>query len=291
MTVILLTLWALVLAAPPTPVADAATEPVGDEAALPAEVVEPASVNEARKAIEGGDAQVAVETLTAILKDAPDHRASRLLLGHAYLSLKKFQHALNEFSRVVLKDANVPEANWGRALALRGLGDVPKAIIWAKKATEVAPDDRKSWEVLGDIYLTKNYLDAPRAEATFRQLLVLDPNHRLAQLQLARALSYQQKIEAAIELLEKLAADTPEDWPVQTKLAESYYAVRKLSKAEALLERVLAAQPDNAEAIKLLDAVRGRKAYQYWIPLAALLAIPLLFLMFRRLRRGKVVKE
>ncbi len=223
-------------------------------------------------------------------EDDPDNQAARLALGRAYLLQKKYQHALNAYSAVILKDPKVPEANSGRALALAGLGDVPKAVIWAKKATEMAPDDLRAWEVLGEIYLTHNYLDAPRAEATFRQMLVLDPKNRAARLQLARTLSYEKKVDEAIDLLQALAAEDPSDWAVQIKLAESYYAMRKFSRAEHILIEVLDARPGDEEARRLLEVVRGSKSYIFWVPVIAVLAIPLLYLAFRKLKRGKVIK-
>ncbi len=241
----------------------------------------------ARALLDKGEVDAAVAAIEALLTDHPDHRDARMLLGDAYLVQKKYQHALNAYSAVLLRDGSDAQACSGRARALVGLADVPKAIIWAKKATELAPDDLHGWYVLGEVYLNEKYLDAPRAEATFRQILVLSPGDRTARLQLARALSYQKKVDQAIEVLEGLAAERPEDWEVQLKLAESYYAVRKLTASEQVLEKILAVEPDHSGALRLLDAVRGRRAYLFWVPIGALLLLPLLYLLFRRLKRGK----
>jgi len=243
---------------------------------------------DARALLDGGDAPAAAAKAEALLKEHPDHRGARMLLGDAYLAQKKYQHALNAYSAVLLKDGKDAQACSGRARALVGLADVPKAIIWAKKATELAPDDLNGWYVLGEIYLHEKYLDAPRAEATFRQVLVLKPGDRKARLQLARALSYQKKVADAIVLLEALAAERPEDWEVQLKLAESYYAMRKLTPAEQVLEKILAAQPDHPGALRLIDEVRSRRSFLFWVPIGALILLPLLYLLFRRLKRGKM---
>ncbi len=245
---------------------------------------------QARELFDAGRAEAAAEKLGALLEQQPKQRAALLLLGRVRLAQERYQHALNAFSEVLIEDRSVPEACWGRALALAGLADVPKATEWAKKATELAPDSLRAWEVLAEIYLSEGYLDAPRAEAAYRQMLLLDPDNRSARLGLARALSYQKQIEQAVELLEELAEQRPEDWPVQFKLAESYYALRQLTPAERVLERILAARPEHVEARRLLEAVRSRRAYQIWIPVSAAIGVPLLVLLVRRLKRGRTFK-
>jgi cytochrome c-type biogenesis protein CcmH/NrfG len=272
--------------------AGAAPREAADDGRLePAEAVDAETVlAEARELFDAGRSEKAAVRLEALLEQQPQHRAALLLLGHVRLAQKKYQHALNAFSEVLLEDREVPEACWGRALALVGLADVPKATEWAKKATELAPDDLRAWEVLAQVYLSEGYLDAPRAEAAYRQMLVLDPDNRTARLGLARALSYQKQIEKAVELLEALAEERPEDWEVQFKLAESYYALRQLTPAEQVLERMLQARPEHAEARRLLEAVRSRRAYQIWIPVGAAVGVPLLVLLIRRLKRGRTFK-
>jgi tetratricopeptide (TPR) repeat protein len=223
-------------------------------------------------------------------KNSNDHQA-RLALGRLYLKEKKYQHALNEFSAVIKKDDKITEALTGRALALAGLQDLPKAILWAKKATAQDPDDIDAWHALGRIYLNESYLDAPRAEAVYEQILLLDPSDRQAKLQMAKALSYKKKVDQAIVLLESLAKEQPDDWHVQIKLAESYFAIRKLSKAEAVLESVLATHPGNASAKVVLEAVHHRQAFNLWVPLVVVFGIPLMYLLVRRFRRGKLVSD
>ncbi len=262
-----------------------------DGRAAPAESLDAESLlAEAHELFDAGRTEKAAEKLEALLEQQPKQRAALLLLGHVRLAQQKYQHALNAFSEVLLEDRSVPEACWGRALALVELADVPKATKWAKKATELAPDDLRAWEVLAQVYLSEGYLDAPRAEAAYRQMLVLDADNRSARLGLARALSYQKQIEKAVELLEALAEQRPEDWEVQFKLAESYYALRQLTPAEQVLEKILQARPEHAEARRLLEAVRSRRAYQIWIPVSAAIGVPLLVLLVRRLKRGRTFK-
>jgi len=229
--------------------------------------------------------------LEKALKQCPNDRDARLLLGHAYLAQKKYQHALNAFSFILLNNRKDSQACSGRALALVGLADVPKATIWAKKATEISPDDLHAWDVLGQVYLTENYLDAPRAEAAYRQMLVLEPKSTRARLMLAKALSYQKKVTDAISLLEQLVKESPDDVEASMKLAESYYATRKLTKADAMLKKILAKDKKNSKALALLHAIDSQRTYQFWIPVGVGILVPLLYFFIRRLRRGRIVQE
>ncbi|MBN2498657.1 MAG: tetratricopeptide repeat protein [Deltaproteobacteria bacterium] len=221
--------------------------------------------------------------------EGPD-RESRIRKGRAYLEQQKYQHALNEFSAVLLEEPGHRDALLGRVRALAGLKDVPKAIQWAEKATALDPDDLEAWELLGSLYLVEYHLDPVRAEGVFRQLLRLDPDSRAAHLQLARALSYQKKIEKAIEYLQAWLDRHPDDLEVQVKLAESLFALGDLDRAAEILAWVLEREPEHTRARDLLDSVRTRQSYSLWLPIAALVAVSLIVFGLAWLRRGRTPK-
>ena len=220
-------------------------------------------------------------------------RELSLKQGDAYLAEKKFQHALNAYSQVILKEpkAKVLAAYLGRVRALAGLQDIPKAADWARKATEAYPDSLEAWQTLGELYLTEHYLDPVRAEGIFRQMLALEPGHRAAHLYLARSLSYLKKIEEAIVILKAWTEGHPEDVEVRFKLAESHFAMSDHGLAEVELSALLAQQPKHAKALKLMSSIQSRKSWGFWLPVAALMIVPFLIFGYRRLKRGQMPKE
>ena len=220
-------------------------------------------------------------------------RAKSLQEGDAFLTEKKYQHALNAYSQVILKEpqAKVLPAILGRARALAGLQDIPKAVDWAKKGTEAYPDSLDSYQLLGELYLAENYLDPVRAEGIFRQMLALDPDNRAAHMGLARALSYLKKIEKAVVLLQDWLKKHPDDLELRYKLAESHFALADLDHAESELAALLERQPDHAQAKKLIETIRSRKRWALGLPVAALLLVPFLVFGYRRLKRGRIPKE
>ncbi|HOX42643.1 MAG TPA: tetratricopeptide repeat protein [Myxococcota bacterium] len=285
--------WFL-LAAAEAPAA-AAPAPAAPEAAAPSPTPsrDPA-VGEAlarlAAAREAPAREEAARALDEALQRAPGDVEAGLQLGQAWLGLERYQHALNAFSAVYLADMSSIPAMLGRARALAGLADLAKAAEWARKAAEARPDDPRAWEVLGEIYLDESQLEAAKAEAAFRELSRLDAERRAGPLGLARALSFQKKVDQAIEVLRAWVARHPEDTDARQKLAESLYVQDDLAGAAEMLDQVLAAEPARADAANLRSSIRTRKAIAFWVPVAAVVLVPLLALWLRKVRKGRVPK-
>lgn len=237
--------------------------------------------------IEQGKTAEAVEALEQALQDAPDDPALRLALGRACLRLGNHQQALNAYSAILMKDRRHLEANLGRARALLGLGDAPKAVAPARTATELAPDRVDTWLLLGDVYAHDSLQDHPRAVEAYRRARALAPRRLDVAMRLARSLSYTKEVEQAIEVLEQARARHPGAVPLLVKLAESYYAVRDLDRAETLIREAVEAAPDDPEARRVLEQIEGRRAYNFWVPVIAVVAFPVLFFLVRWLKRGR----
>jgi tetratricopeptide (TPR) repeat protein len=210
--------------------------------------------------------------------------------GRQHLEQKQFQQALNDFSEVLKTEPKNVPANLGRARALLGLGDGPKALGPARMACELQPQNEQAWMVLGDAYAHQATQDFPRAAEAYQKALDLDPKDREAGLGLARALNYMKEVDQAIGVMESVLRHHPDDVLAMVKLAESYYAVRKLDRAEELIDRALGLAPENPEARRVADQVRARRTYNFWVPIIAIIAFPLIYLLVRFMRKGRVPK-
>lgn len=220
----------------------------------------------------------------------PGDPALQAALGRAYLHLDKYQQALNAFSAILMSAPRHLEANMGRARALVGLGDAPKAVKNARLAVDLAPERAEAWLLLGDVYAHDSLQDHPRAVDAYRRALALDPESLQAAMGLARSLSYTREVEQAIEVLERARTHHPGSIPLVVKLAESYYAVRDLDRAESLVHEALEADPGSAEARRVLEQIEGRRAYNFWVPVIAIVAFPVLVVFVRWLKRGRTPK-
>ena len=74
------------------------------------------------------------------------------------------------------------------------------------------------------------------------------------------------------------------------KLAETYYAIRKLDRAEELLRRERKQAPDDPEVRRVAEQISSRRAYDFWVPIIAIIAFPLIYLLVRFMRKGRVPK-
>jgi len=240
--------------------------------------------------LERGEYAAAARVLEQAHKADPGDRDLLLALGRAYLRLGNHQQALNAYSAILMEDRRHLEANMGRARALVGLGDAPKAVENARLAAELAPDRAAAWLLLGDVYSHQSLQDYPRAMDAYRKACALDPQSLDAAMRLARSLSYTREVEQAIEVLEQARAHHPGSVPLAVKLAESYYVVRDLDRADALIRRALEAEPDNPEARRVRDQIEGRRAYNFWVPVIAIVTLPVLFFLVRWLKRGRIPK-
>jgi len=216
--------------------------------------------------------------------------AQLLEQGEEHLKQEKYQQALNDFSEVLKSEPRNLPANLGRARALLGLGDGPKAVGPARLVCEQEPENLAAWMVLGDAYAHENTQDFPRAAEAYQKALDLDPQNKNAGLKLARALSFTKEVDQAIGVLEDVLKHHPEDVLVLVKLAESYYAVRKLDRAEELLGRARKLAPDSPEVRRVADQIGSRRAYNFWVPVIAIIAFPLIYLLVRFMRKGRIPK-
>jgi len=245
---------------------------------------------EGLKHLDRGELAEAIRVLGEARAKGAEDTATRIALGRAYLAREMFQQALIEFSEVLKKDPNHVMANLGRADSLIGLGDARKAIGPAKLIVEIEPRSARAWRTLGRAYIHEQVADYPRAQAAFRRALELVPDSRDAAVNLARALSFAKKVDQAIEVLQKLHRKHPGDMPIVISLAESYYAIRKLDRAEKLIDEALAADPHDSDALRVRDQIRSRQAYNFWVPVIAVIAFPLLFVLIRWMKKGRVPK-
>jgi tetratricopeptide (TPR) repeat protein len=292
MNPIALFLWLAVLPGvfEPVPAAGAAEGVDAGIAPPPPLDAKVAAREEALSLMTPGREAEAVVRLEAIKDQWPDDKQIRLALGRAYLALKQHEKALGEFSPLLREDPNSVAANLGKAEALLGLGDGRSALAPAKMATSLAPENPLAWLLLGQALMHDSNQDYPRAEEALRKAVQLAPDGREIRLALARALSYQKKVDEAVTELKAALQAHPDDIGIMIKLSESYFVLRKLDEADALLKNVLSRDPENAEAKRVQSEVAGRKSYNFWVILLAAILIPLLVVGIRWMKKGRVVK-
>jgi tetratricopeptide (TPR) repeat protein len=109
------------------------------------------------------------------LADNPDDPRIHHYLGLALYSRGEKEAASTEFRLVLELNRNFPGTHVALALALRDLGNLHEALVWAKRGVEFDSSDESAHFCLGTIQFGRGELDA--AENSFRQVLELLPDH------------------------------------------------------------------------------------------------------------------
>jgi tetratricopeptide (TPR) repeat protein len=210
-----------------------------------------ASYVKARLLQSGGDDEQARTVLEAAL--ANDLREPKVLqsLGRLYFESKNFAKAAEVFE--LGRKLEPADSKWLTELArtYAQTGDKERQIAILKELVLADSDDLDQRK-----QLTRMFLEAGRhaeAEVYARQALEIDVLDAEAERGLGEALMGQKKYAEAIEAYTvALEVEATSD-DARVKLALAYVETGNKEKAEAEITKVLARDPDNAEAKKLRE--------------------------------------
>lgn len=207
---------------------------------------------------------LAVPPLEALLQRFPDLAPAHALLGLAAARLDEAGKAVTELKRAAELAPELPQPHAWLAELYSGKERAELAAGEYALALERDPLDVETLIKLGRLRLES----APaQALSPLAQAAALAPEDDALQLLLARAQLGAGKPEQARPLLERLADKRPEDAEVLLRLALLLFDDRArlaggerralTTRVEQLLDRVLALQPENATASRLLTALKS----------------------------------
>lgn len=159
---------------------------------------------------------LAVESYQTALKNDSKRTDIRNNMGLAYLAQKDYDKALEEFN-LCLKDLvyqkkHLPLCNIG--LTYMEMGDYDKALTALTRATEVAPDYGKSYQLIGRVHMARN------------------------------------ECRQAIDYLSNAARLNPDDHETFMTLGDAYACVGNKEEAAAAYSRVTALVPNTNTAME-----------------------------------------
>jgi Flp pilus assembly protein TadD len=207
---------------------------------------------------------LAAPQLEALLARMPDLAAAHALLGLAAARVDETGRAVTELRRAAELAPDLPQPHAWLAELYLAKDKVDLAQSEYVAALERNPVDPDTLRHLGTLRLDRGL---PNALDPLQQAAALEPNDDALQLLLARAEMGAGQTVSARGRLERLAERRPEDAEVLLRLAMLLFDERAHAPAsdraaltqrvEALLQKVLALQPENAAANRLLSALRA----------------------------------
>ncbi|HEX4825202.1 MAG TPA: tetratricopeptide repeat protein [Candidatus Polarisedimenticolaceae bacterium] len=191
----------------------------------------------AAAAAPGDVPSAAAAAAAAAAGDTYGDAVGKVRAGDAEGSVDLFKKAIDE------KPDDWERRNVFAGVLLR-LDRQGEATIQANKAAQLAPDKAAPYLTLSDIYLSRGLPD--KASEAVSKAQQLEPDN-VKVLERAAAVSANTgKVDDAIATYEKVLATHPNDTEVMVALAELYNRKKDPKKAEEMLARVRAADPEHA---------------------------------------------
>jgi tetratricopeptide (TPR) repeat protein len=168
--------------------------------------------------------------------------------GEAHEILKDYAGAVTAYLRALAVDSMQERALYGIAVSYNYLGDYRNALIYYMKRIALGVDER-NWPIYYNAATSALYLAEVSSQEGERKpnpgdssaTATVDP---LAGIDFAKL---------AADYLEKVLQFKPDNYKAANMLASTYlYQLSNCPRATELYEKVLAAEPDNCDALKSL---------------------------------------
>ncbi|MEW5802527.1 MAG: tetratricopeptide repeat protein [bacterium] len=169
--------------------------------------------------IQAGEEHKAWPLLDHGLKLAPRHAGIHNNRGILYLKQQHFQKAGREFEQAIQSDPNYGDARYNLARLYE-----------------------QDWERSKDPALAKKAIEC------YEQLIRIDPDHTLAQLQLAGLQCRLGDVEGALDLYEELLKKDPNNPRIRLNLGIAYGQEGRIDEAISEYRHVMQLDPNNAES-------------------------------------------
>jgi tetratricopeptide (TPR) repeat protein len=214
-----------------------------------------ASYVKARLLMAAGEEEAARKLLEDALGGDPPEPKVLQALGRLYYDGKDFARAAEIFE--LARHAEPYESKWLTELVriYAQAGDKDKQIAVLKELVPTDADDLEGRRQLARLLLeAKQFADAEKYARQALEIDVVDPD---AQRLLGDALLGQKKYDGAIDAYNLILEIDDKADETRLKLAQAYLATGSKEKARAEVTKILARDPQNEEARKLLNRVSG----------------------------------
>ena len=205
-----------------------------------------------RSQLQSGDNAGAIRAAQVLATQAPNAFQVQLLLGDSYQQAGQSDAALDAYRRAASMAPDKSDAYLRASDILLGQGAAEEARIAALDAVTRDVNQWRSWLALGNAYaalLQENPDYADRAVDSLAVASALAPRMTKAPRQaLAELYSVLDRPQDAVDTLQSLAADFPDDPVIQASLAGHLQAAGQLSDSIAGFRTRVDQEPDNRSA-------------------------------------------
>lgn len=203
--------------------------------------------------------ELSIHSTKRILKERGDYRDAWLILGHSYLSLERYDLAINVLTKALEFDPTKAETSFFLGLAEMEMGMYDNAITHLSLAREngYIPQSKVT-EYIAEAFLKGGFYESARKEyeklVEVRGVTVEQYAHPIR-----ISLEYLRDAESAYVLAQKAVTDHPTSLEAKELLAWSLLELGRYGEARGILEDVLSQDPNLASAHVYLGKVAEKE--------------------------------
>jgi len=234
------------------------SEPTAAAAAVPPDVTSAAAALErhgelghrscillADEALAGGRPDAAAEWLARAIAAMPDDDHARLRLALLQMERGKAGEAAALALELLPRQPHCPGILQLAGQGLLAEGRTAQAIPLLERLVAEKPDAAEARSLLGTALLVERRM--PEAVEQLRRAAELDPTP-VRRSNLALALTYAGAADEAVEILERLTVDRPDDGGAWVNYGIALIGLGRLDDARAAFRKALAIDPDDERA-------------------------------------------
>ncbi len=195
------------------------------------------------------------------LQEAADGVEKFLYLGYAYRRLRKFDEALENFSKAGKKRADSLMVALERADTLRQAGRLEEAAVELEGCANFEKVSAEYHYQLGRLGDAQG--EYAEAIANYEIAIELDPAHQRALFYLAYACDLRGDDEAAIDYYKQITRTTPFYINAVLNLAVLYEDAGRCERAMDCVETVLESHPNHAKALLFAKDIKSSMVMVY----------------------------
>jgi tetratricopeptide (TPR) repeat protein len=205
-------------------------------------------VEQAEAALQKGDYATAQPLLEKAVAANPDDYLAWFDLGYVYKATNQLDQAIDAYRKSVAAKPDVFESNLNLGILLARQGDNAEAAKYLKAATQLKPTAHaneglaRAWQSLGIVLQDS---DPQEALAALGEAKKLQPTNFDVHFASGQVLEKQNQLDAAAKEYETAAALDPKSIEPVVALSVVYTKQQKYAQAEAMLRKLLAADPQN----------------------------------------------
>ena len=204
--------------------------------------------------VRTGDGKSAIAAGREAAARYPDDADLQYHLTHAYFIEDRFDDALSAIDRAIALNGKEPSFLCIRAGVLLRLERFEEAIHDAQAVLDTEPDHWHSFEQIIDALVRLDRL--PDAEARARDLVQLAPTEPVALYTASRFHLSQDRLDQALELVDKVLDIDPSDQPARHLRGLVYFEMKDYRRASENLRQFVSHHPDSESAhCRLADSL------------------------------------